>query len=147
MAHPPLADVPIRSATDLTRRWSTLLHPTLFSARSLWLAWFDNDGRMLPLVVPIDELPRQPDRGTLRGLLSVHDTVVEQTGVGEGHLALALCRPGNAACTDEDAEWADSLEAELDNMIDGTWSLHLAAAGHVVPVVPPPPWGCSVTAG
>jgi hypothetical protein len=138
MTHPPLADVPVRSAADLTRRWATLLDPPVFSARSLWLAWLDTDGRMLPIVVPVDELPPLPEWSTLSGLLTLHDAVAEQTGWAEGHLALALCRPGPAAVLEDDAEWADALESELDGMLDGTWSLHLAAAGRVLPVVSPP---------
>ena len=57
------------------------------------------------------------------------------------HLALALCLPGPAALAEDDAEWADALESELDDLIDGTWSMHLAAAGRVLPVVAPPTWG------
>jgi hypothetical protein len=138
MTRPPLADVPVRSAADLTRRWATLLDPPVFSARSLWLAWLDTDGRMLPIVVPVDELPPLPEWSTLSGLLTLHDAVAEQTGWAEGHLAFALCRPGPATVVEDDAEWADALESELDGMLDGTWSLHLAAAGRVLPVVSPP---------
>ena len=141
MTHPPLADVPVRSAADLTRRWATLLDPPVFTARSLWLAWLEPDGRMLPIVVPVDELPPLPQGSTLSGLLTLHDAVAEQTGWAEGHLALALCRPGPAGVTEDDAEWADALQAELDDLLDGTWSLHVAAAGSVVPLVVPPRWG------
>jgi hypothetical protein len=54
-------DVPIRSAADLTTRWTGLLNPPVFTARSLWLCWFGTDGRMLPAVVPVDDLPLVPD--------------------------------------------------------------------------------------
>ena len=77
---PPLADVPIRSADELTRRWTLLLAPPVFGARSLWLSWLGSDGRMLPVVIPIDDLPELPDAGLLMGLRQVHD------GVTEAHL-------------------------------------------------------------
>ena len=147
MTRPPLADVPVRTAADLPRRWATLLDPPVFSARSLWLTWFDDEGLMSPIVVPVDELPALPDLRTLRGLLTLHDTVAEQIGWADGHLALALCRPGPAECSDDDGEWAEGLAAELEDTIDGTWSLHLAAAGQVVPVVAPPRSRCAVTLG
>ena len=138
MTRPPLADVPVTSAADLTQRWATLLDPLVFSARSLWLAWFDPEGRMVPVVVPVDDLPPLPDWSTLSGLLRLHDAVAEQTGWTEGHLALALCRPGLPDLGEDDAEWADALESELGGVLDGSWSLHLAAAGRVLPVVSPP---------
>ena len=147
MTRPPLADVPVRSAPDLTRRWATLLDPPVFTDSSLWLDWLDRDGRLLPLVVPVDELPALPEWSTLSGLLRLHDAVAEQTGWSGGHLALALCRPGPAAVLEDDAEWADALESELDDSLDGTWSLHVAAAGSVLPVVVPPRWGCAVPPG
>jgi hypothetical protein len=106
----------------------------VFGARSLWLSWLD-DGLMLPLVVPIDDLPLVPDRGLLNGVVDIHDTVVDAHIVGAAHLALALCRPGRPEITGDDDEWADGLRDALDEMIDATWSLHVAAGGHVVPLV------------
>jgi hypothetical protein len=38
---PPRADVPIRSADELTQRWAELLEPPIFGARSLWLSWLE----------------------------------------------------------------------------------------------------------
>jgi hypothetical protein len=133
---PPLADVPIRTADDLTRRWELLLRPPVFRARSLWLCWLGTDGRMLPVVVPVDDLPVVPDPGLLMGLREVHDGIVEAHLDGEGHLAMALCRPGAPEITEDDDEWAEEFRTMLDDgQIDGTWSLHLAAGGSVVPLV------------
>ena len=65
---PPLADVPVRSADDLARRWTALLNPPVFGTRSLWLCWFGTDGRMLPAVVPVDDLPPVPEPALMMGL-------------------------------------------------------------------------------
>jgi hypothetical protein len=135
---PALADVPIRSTADLTARWTTLLDPPVFGARSLWLMWLDTDGRMLPVVIPVDDMPLVPDRVLTAGLLSVHEAVTEEHLRGDGHLALALCRPGRPEITGDDESWAEELRAALDDVIDGTWSLHVAAAGSVSPLVAPP---------
>src|SRR4051794_22822150 len=89
-------DVPIRSADDLTTRWTGLLNPPVFTARSLWLCWFGTDGRMLPAVVPVDDLPLVPDPALLMGLRQVHDSILEEQLGGNGHLALALCPAGTA---------------------------------------------------
>ena len=64
---PPLADVPIRSTSDLTGRWATLLDPPIFSARSLWLLWLGADCRVLPIVVPVDDLPSVPEPAMTAG--------------------------------------------------------------------------------
>ncbi|MCW2741632.1 MAG: uncharacterized protein JWR45_2054 [Blastococcus sp.] len=136
MTKPSLADVPVCSADELTRRWTTVLDPPIFGARSLWLMWLDASGRMLPVVIPIDDVPAVPDPVMLTGLRQVHDGVVEEHLAGEGHLALALCRPGRPEITADDDEWAEALRELFDDgQIDGTWSLHLAAAGNVVPIV------------
>jgi hypothetical protein len=136
---PPLADVPIRSADDLTARWTTLLNPPVFGRRSLWLTWVGTDGRMLPVVVPVDDIPLIPEPAMLMGLRQVHDSILEEQLGGEGHLAMALCRPGRPEITGDDDEWAEALRSALDDgQIDGTWSLHVAAGGQVITLVKAP---------
>ena len=136
MTTPSLAEVPIRSADELTTRWTVLLDPPVFGARSLWLMWIDDDGLMLPLVIPVDGIPSVPDRDVLGGLLDLHDAVAAEHLDGDGHLAMALCRPGRPEIIEDDDEWAEALHDRLDDgQIDGTWSLHLAAGGSVLPLV------------
>jgi hypothetical protein len=135
MPTPEPTRIPVHTAAERTQRWRTLLEPPVFAARSLWLTWFDEEGCQLPVVVPVDELPERPDWETVRGLLRLHDTVVEQSDLGEGHLAMALCRPGSAVVTEDDEDWAEVLHETVDGQLDGTWSLHLAAAGAVLPMV------------
>jgi hypothetical protein len=132
---PPLADIPIRSADDLTARWAAVLEPLSFTARSLWLSWLDSGGLMLPLVMPIDDLPELPDAELLQGVRRVH-VGVSQSHLGDGgHFALALSRPGPSTITTTDAAWAEGLRAALDGTPIPGWSLHVAAAGAVLAVV------------
>ena len=131
----PPTDVPVRSAADLTDRWRSMLDEPVFGARSLWLTWFGSDGRQLPVVVPVEDLPLAPDSALLVGLREVHRSVVADQLGGEGHLALALCRPGTPAVTGDDEAWGEALRDVLD---DGTWSLHVAAGGEVVPLIAGP---------
>jgi hypothetical protein len=135
MTKPPLAEVPIRSASELTDRWMAVLDPPIFGARSLWLMWLADDGRMLPVLIPVDDMPRLPDHAVLSGLLSVHDGISDSHLGGGGHLALALCRPGRSEVTEDDDCWVDALSEVLDDRIEGGWSLHLAAGGRVHPLV------------
>jgi hypothetical protein len=133
MTTPPPADVPVRTAAELTRRWETLLDPPVFSARSLWLTWLD-DRLMLPLVIPVDDIPAVPDRPMLANLAQVCESIVESHVAGLGHVALALCRPGRPKATKDDEAWERGLREAFEE-ISGTWSLHLAAGGEVVPMV------------
>jgi len=125
-------DEPVRSADELTARWEAILEPPVFGARTLWLAWLDARGRMLPMLVPIEDIPLVPDVALLDGLRRVHE------GIAEAHLALVLSRPGRPEITGDDDEWAEGLRETLDDRIDGSWSLHLAAGGSVVPLVEAP---------
>ena len=59
MTTPPLAQVPVRSAAELTPRWADLLDPPVFAVRSLWLSWLHEDGTTLPVVMPVDDVPRR----------------------------------------------------------------------------------------
>jgi len=137
---PPLADVPVRSADDLTSRWTLLLEPPVFGARSLWLSWLGPDRRMLPIVMPVDDIPLVPEPTMLVHLRQFHDAVFDGQ-YGAGHFAMALCRPGDPVLRGDDEEWVDALSFALDDgQIDGTWSLHLAAGGRVVPLVDAPSW-------
>ncbi len=138
MTKPPLADVPVRSAADLTSGWAGVLDPPIFGARSLWLMWLGADGLVLPIVVPVDDVPPLPDEGLLAGLLRIHAGVVADHLDGQGHLALALCRPGRPYPSQDDERWAARLHGAFDEELAGTWSLHLAAGGRVTQLVAPP---------
>jgi hypothetical protein len=135
-----LADVPIRSAAELTERWATVLAPPVFRARSLWLLWLGADGRMLPVVIPVDDVKRRPDKRAVSGLREMHRSVMEEFLDGSAHLAMALCRPGEPEMTDDDAAWVAELAVAFNDESDGTWSLHLAAGGQVTELVRRPHW-------
>ena len=136
----PRLEDPVRTAAELTDRWAGLLDPPVFRRRELWLGWLDAGGLMLPTIVPVEDVPLVPDGRLLAGIVGLHDTVTSGRLPRGSHLALALCRPGGAAMREDDALWTDALHGVLDDRIDGSWSLHLAAGGAVTPLVPPP-WG------
>jgi hypothetical protein len=135
---PALADVPVRSSLALTRRWVHLLSPLSSSGRTLWLAWLDPDGRQSPVLAPVEDIPARADRRLAAGLLHVHDEVANQLPGDDVHLAMALCRPGEPAPTEDDDEWVSAFHEVLDSALDGSWSLHLAAGGRVEPLVEAP---------
>jgi hypothetical protein len=136
MTKPPLPAVPVRTAEELTERWEQLLDPPVFSRRSLWLTVLDG-GLMTPIVIPVDDVPAAPDRSFLTNLAAVSETIVESQCTRRPHVALALCRPGRVRVTHDDEAWERGI-AEAFGTSSGTWSLHLAAGGTVVPMVDMP---------
>jgi hypothetical protein len=136
MTTPPLADVPIRSAEELTARWADMLEPPVFDDHSLFLTWFDHAGLPLPVVLPVEGVPPVPDPGMLEGLRQLHLGIAHERLSSGGHLAMALCRPGRPKVTKYDEAWIDGLREALDELPSGqTWSLHLAAGGSVISLV------------
>ncbi|RBY91031.1 hypothetical protein [Blastococcus sp. TF02A-30] len=133
MTKPPLADVPVRTADELTARWHALLGEPVFGARALWLTWLD-DGLMVPVVIPVDGVPAVPDRPMLANLADMCEQVAAAHGLLLGHVAMALCRPGRPSATRDDDAWATALREAFAGS-DLTWSLHLAAGGAIVPLV------------
>jgi hypothetical protein len=135
MTTPPLADVPIRSAEELTAHWTAALDPPIFGSRSIWLMWLRDDGLPLPAIFPFEDLPRLPDNDMLFGLLALHEAISAEHLDSGGHLALVLCRPGRPEITADDDAWVGLLSEMFDDRIDGSWSLHLAAGGRVLPLI------------
>jgi hypothetical protein len=139
MTTPPLADVPILSADQLTAHWEVVLDPPIFGSHALWLMWLRDDDLPLKALVPLDDLPPLPDDGLLLGLLSLHEAMAAEHLDGRGHLAMALCRQGRPEITEDDDTWVGLLSEVFDDRIEGSWSLHLAAGGRVVPLIDLPP--------
>jgi hypothetical protein len=135
MTTPPLTDVPIRSAEELTAHWAAVLEPPTFGTRRLWLMWLRDDGLPLPVLFPVEDLPRLPDTAMLFGLLSLHEAIAEEHLDGGGHLAMALCRPGRSEITADDDAWVGLLSEVFDDRMEGSWSLHLAAGGRILPLI------------
>ena len=135
MTTPPLADVPIRSDEELTARWADMLEPLVFGARSLWLTWIDDEGLMLPVVLPVDDIPLLPDPEMLEGLRRLHVGVAASHLPRGGSLAMALCRPGLPQITKDDEAWAKALREAFDGVPVAPYpTLHLAAGGRVLPI-------------
>src|SRR4051794_5284325 len=110
----PRPSTPVSNDTELTERWRALLQlvgPP--SRRGLFLAWLRPDGTMVPLLIPVDDVPLEPDRAALANLVEMHATVAESEGVGpaELHLAMLLERRGPASLGPDDHAWCSAIEA------------------------------------
>lgn len=138
MSTRPHPTVPVTSDVELTERWRALLQldgPP--SRRTLFLAWLRRDGSMVPLLLPIEDVPLEPDRAVLGNLVSVHVTVAESEGVepGELHLALLLERHGPAGLSPDDHAWCSAVEALLGDRAGLDCSMHVGNGRTAVPVL------------
>lgn len=143
MSTRPHPDVRTTTDAELTERWRALLQldgPPV--RRSLWLTWLRRDGTMVPLLVPIDDVPLEPDRVVLGNLALMHDTVAEEEGVdpGELHLALLLERRGPAGLSPDDHAWCSAVEAVLRGRAGLDCSMHVGNGRAAVPVLPRRRW-------
>ena len=143
MSTRPHPAVPVTSDVQLTERWRALLQldgPP--SRRTLFLAWLRRDGSMVPLLMPVEDVPLEPDRVALGNLVTVHDTVAETEDVdtGELHVALLLERHGPAGLSPDDHAWCSAVEALLRDRAGLDCSLHVGNGRTAVPVLPRRSW-------
>jgi hypothetical protein len=124
----PHPSTPVSSDAELTERWRALLQldgPPL--RRSLFLAWLRTDGTMVPLLIPVEDLPLEPDRAALAYLVELHATVAESDDVepAELHLAMLLERRGPAGLSPDDHAWCSAIEAVVRDRGGIDCSLHV----------------------
>ena len=116
MTKPPLADVPIRSADELTARWAAAARPAGLR-RPQPLA--DVARRRRPACCRSSSRSTTsrgcPTTRCWRGCSSVHEGVADEHLDGGGHLAMALCRPGRPEITEDDDAWVEALSEVLDD--------------------------------
>ena len=99
-----------------------------FSVRSIWLVFFDDEYRMQPVIVPIDDLPPEPDPLLIGNLVGVVRGLVDNDAAAT--VALLISRAGPPAMTESDRRWARALRAAFDLSI-APWPLHLATRDQV----------------
>lgn len=118
----------IRTSTQLTELWQAMMGPGGFSRRSVWHIFFETDGRMNPLVVPIDDVPEEPDDLLVHNLgLAMRESTRDSDVVS---LAALLSRPGPSRMTPQDRRWALALRDTYGQTLC-PWPIHLATAGRV----------------
>jgi len=118
----------ISNDVDLGLAWEQLMGPHGYDQRSLWLLFLDGEGRTLPAIIPISDLPPVPGEDLLASLGSVLQGVTTSTEAVS--VAMLLSRPGNDVVTDSDRRWARALLNTVPSP-QRTGCIHLATAGRV----------------
>ncbi|QXG76742.1 hypothetical protein KUM42_04100 [Modestobacter sp. L9-4] len=139
----PRPDVPVTSDAELTARWRDLLHldgPP--SQRRLFLIWLRRDGTMVELLIPVEELPLEPDRVALGNVAGLHAVVAEAENVDDADLHLATCleRPGPPTPTPDDEAWCAAIESIVGGRGGLDCSVHVGNGRTAVPLLPRGSW-------
>jgi hypothetical protein len=113
-------DLPIHSQADLDRLWRALMGELGVSRRRLRVLLVCDDGRPIPHVVQIDELPDQPGDDRVH-LLEMCQHLDDEAGV-----AVLLSRPGSVGLSVTDKAWGAALLAAARATGVSCWPLHVA---------------------
>jgi hypothetical protein len=127
-AHMVMDDEPIRTTAQLSALWSELMGGGGFGTRTLWLLFLDEDHRPIKVIVPIEDIPLEPDPATLDAIARILDDVLADTGPAS--VPMLLSRPGPLAMTDVDRTWALAIRERLARHL-GQWPVHLATRNRI----------------
>jgi hypothetical protein len=115
MTKKPIPGTHIRTDSDLCKLWQDMMGSGGFARRSLWMIFLDDENLVQPLVVPIDDIPAEPELDLLGGLGNVLESLVD--GEMSSSVALLLSRPGFGRTSEQDRRWARALHSELGSRI------------------------------
>jgi hypothetical protein len=118
----------VRNTAELTELWQDMMGPGGFGQRSLWLVFLNEDGQMSPLVMPIDDIPIEPNAEMLTNLAAIDERLADESGIAS--TAMLLSRPGPAHMTASDRAWARAIIAAFGRQLS-PWPVHLATRGAV----------------
>lgn len=113
----------ITNDTQLREHWVSIMGEQVFEKRSLWLIFVEHDQRVAPVVVPIDDVPVEPDDDTMAQVATFVSRAREQLGVAS--IPMLLSRPGGAVMADSDRRWARALTSAFRDQ-QPQWPIHLA---------------------
>jgi len=119
---------PLRNAADLYALWQQLMGRGGFAERTLWLLYLDAEHRPLKVIVPVDDIPVEPDPDMFCNLDLWLDHTREEYGAAT--VPMLLSRPGPHAMTDADRRWAALIRRRLARHLGG-WPVHLATCNRI----------------
>jgi hypothetical protein len=97
--------IPLRTDALIEERVRGIIGRAL--CRQLWLLFLDSDQVQLPLLIPIEKLPRRPDRASTAQVVANISELMDEIGASE--LVVVWERKGSSAVSAQDAAWAWSI--------------------------------------
>jgi hypothetical protein len=105
---PDDAPAPLSTDEEILARIGLILDADARQQRSLVVQFLDAQDRELPVVVPVDGIPRQPDGPTVTNLCWIISQVLDEHAPG-GSAVLTLTRPGSDEIGPQDRGWHDAI--------------------------------------
>jgi hypothetical protein len=103
----PFAD-PVRTDVEILGRIGQLIPASARGRRSLVLFFLDGDARTLPVVVPIDDVPEDPEPAVIENLCWILSQVLSEQDP-DASVVIMLTRPGRAEPDSTDLTWRDRM--------------------------------------
>ena len=100
---------PVDTDTDVLDRVDQLISHDARRDRSLWLMFLAADAVQLPVVVPIDDVPANPEPGAAESVCDVIARVLNDAVPG-GSVVITLVRDNGRGATDSDRNWLMALQ-------------------------------------
>jgi hypothetical protein len=100
---------PLDTDTDVLDRVDQLISHGARRGRSLWLSFLAADAVQLPVVVPIDDVPTNPEPGAAGSICHVIARVLNDAVPG-GSVVITLVRDDGPGVTDSDQQWLMALQ-------------------------------------
>jgi hypothetical protein len=99
---------PLHTDADVLRRVDQLIQPDARLRETLWLFFLDRNQQQLPVVVPIDDVPDDPEPELVGNLCCIVSEVLGDSEP-EGSVVFVLTRPGPMTPDYADRTWRDRL--------------------------------------
>jgi hypothetical protein len=123
----------LRTQADVERFWTTICHPLGWTRHDLWFVIVDADGRPLPSVQDIRDVPVEVDREAVGGLMDLWRHLRDELAPGCS-FAVLLCRPGPAVLQHSDRAWAGALAAASADADIPLEVVHVASDDAIIPL-------------
>lgn len=101
---------PLETDAEVLDRVDQLIGEDDRRDRSLWLFFLGADAVQLPVVVPIGDVPANPDPGAAGSICDVTAQVLNDAAPG-GSVVITLVRDNGRKVTDSDQQWLMALQA------------------------------------
>jgi hypothetical protein len=102
------SQTPLRTDDEILARVSSIVGPEAGPTQSLWLFLLDRDDIMLPVVVPLDDVPDFPEFDLVGNVCSMITRILGEHG-DQGSVVIVLSRPGPPVIGDVDRYWSRAL--------------------------------------
>jgi len=100
------------SDNDVHEHLLAMVGPERDGPRALWVLFLDEEGRALPLVIPISDLPTVVDRPMVTNLAGILRTLAEENAPG-GCVAFGLVRRAGGDRGTFEAGWSEALREAM----------------------------------